>query len=90
MSTSYPLRSALKQHNNSTHASKISTSTKKSVTPQDPKESCRKDASIRPYEAFCYMSFEAPPGKVINEVRKVFQLLKNKPKLTHESSVIIH
>ena len=90
MSISYPLRSAPKQHNNSTCASKLYSFTKKSEMPQAPKESLMKDTSIGPCEAFCDMSFEVPPGKAIDKVRKVFQILQNTLKLIDESTVIIH
>ena len=65
-------------------------STKKLATPQDPEASCRKDASVGPYEDFCDTSFDFPPGKSIEEVLKVFQLLKNILKLIDETPVVTH
>ena len=72
MSSSCPLKSALKQNNNSTCASKLSTSTNKPVTNRDPKVLHRKYVSIGNHEAFCDAPFDVPPGKPTEEVRKVF------------------
>ena len=88
MSTSLPLRSTLKQNNNYDCASKLSPSTNKSCPTRDSKVSYRNDASIGTHDDFCDISFDVPPGKRIEEVRKVFQLIETTLKLIDEASAI--
>ena len=76
MSSSRALRSSLQQTNNSTCASKLYESTNKSTTNRTHKVSHKKDTSIGTHEAFCDISFDVLPGKLMEEVHKIFNQLK--------------
>ena len=72
MSSSYPIRSDLKQNNNSAAESKLSSPTNQQLTNRSPRASCKKDSSTNAHEAFCDVCFDASPAKPIEEVCKVF------------------